>query len=54
MKFIKPFKGATGGNPYPIDFKVGDECPDDLIAAANQVGAVEVEQPKPKTKAEKD
>jgi len=41
MKFIKPFKGATGGNPYPQDFAVGDDCPDDLAQAAQELGAVE-------------
>lgn len=54
MKFIKPFKGATGGNPFPTDFNIGDECPVDLIAAATQVGAIEVEQPKAKAKADKE
>ncbi|MHC3940218.1 hypothetical protein [Paenochrobactrum sp. BZR 201-1] len=52
MKFIKPFKGATGGNPYPTDFNIGDECPEDLIHAAIQVGAVE--RPKAKAKTEKE
>jgi len=46
MKFIKPFKGATGGNPFPQDFAVGDECPDDLVQAAIDAGAVDA----PKTK----
>lgn len=40
MKFTKPFKGATGGNPYPQDFKKGDDCPDDLLEAAKLAGAV--------------
>ncbi|WP_417419247.1 hypothetical protein [Hoeflea sp.] len=41
MKFTKPFKGATGGNPYPQDFNVGDECPADLELAAMEAEAVE-------------
>ncbi|ALJ98221.1 hypothetical protein BiPBO1_07 [Brucella phage BiPBO1] len=48
MKFIKPFKGATGGNPYPTDFNVGDECPSDLENVALAVGAIEVERHKTK------
>jgi len=40
MKFIKPFKGATGGDPYPKEFAIGEDCPDDLIAAAKANGAV--------------
>jgi len=49
MKFIKPFKGATGGNPYPQEFEIGDECPDDLVQAALELRAV---KPAPKTKQE--
>ena len=52
MKFIKPFKGATGGSPYPTDFNVGDECPDNLVRAATEAGAIEA--PKAKTKADKE
>jgi len=44
MKFTKPFKGATGGNPYPQEFNIGDECPDDLERAALASGAVEAAQ----------
>jgi len=44
MKFIKPFKGATGGNPYPQEFDIGDECPADLVQAALELGAVEAAQ----------
>lgn len=48
MKFIKPFKGATGGSPYPTDFNIGDECPENLIRAATEAGAIEIERPKTK------
>lgn len=49
MKFIKPFSGATGGSAYPTDFKVGDDCPDDLVKAATAAGAAEASKPKAKT-----
>lgn len=52
MKFIKPFSGATGGSAYPTEFKVGDDCPDDLVKAATAAGAVEAL--KTKTKADKE
>ena len=52
MKFIKPFSGATGGSAYPTDFNIGDECPDNLVQAATEAGAVEA--PKTKTKADKE
>ncbi|MGJ8529822.1 hypothetical protein [Maritalea sp.] len=45
MKFTKSFKGATGGNPYPQDFEIGDECPDDLLDAAEALGALDEETP---------
>lgn len=54
MKFTKPFKGATGGNSYPQDFKVGDECPDDLLVAAMEANAVSDEKPKAVSKAKAD
>lgn len=56
MKFTKPFKGATGGNPFPQEFKVGDECPADLELAAIAAEAVSDEKPKPapKPKADKE
>lgn len=41
FKFIKPFSGATGGDPFPKQFKVGEQCPDDLIEAAVDQGVVE-------------
>lgn len=40
MKFTKSFMGATGGNPYPQDFKKGDDCPDDLLEAAKLAGVI--------------
>lgn len=50
MKFIKSFRGARRGEVFPTDFKAGEECPDELIAAAKALGAVEVEKSAPKTK----
>ncbi|MBK1780565.1 hypothetical protein JHL22_04985 [Advenella sp. WQ 585] len=42
MKFIKPFKGCKQGDLYPTQFVEGDECPDELLDAAKEVGAVDV------------
>lgn len=41
MKFSKAFRGVPAGEIYPVDFKVGDECPAELEAAAAAVGALE-------------
>lgn len=42
MKFIKPFYGVKNGEIYPTQFQAGDECPDELLDAAKESGAVEV------------
>lgn len=42
MKFIKPFYGVKDGEIYPTQFQAGDECPDELLDAAKEVGAVDV------------
>ena len=42
MKFIKPFKGCKQGDIYPTQFQTGDECPEELLDAAKEVGAVDV------------
>lgn len=39
-KFTKTFTGCTSTDVIPTDFAVGDECPDDLIAAAAEQGAI--------------
>lgn len=39
-KFIKAFLGCTGGEVYPTEFAVGDDCPKDLEEAARSTGAL--------------
>ena len=46
MKFIKPFRGVPDGEFYPVEYKVGDECPAELLEAAQSLGAVEVKKGK--------
>lgn len=46
MKFIKPFRGVPDGEFYPVEYKVGDECPAELLEAAQILGAVEVKKGK--------
>lgn len=46
MKFIKPFRGVPDGDIYPVDYAPGDECPDELLAAAQSAGAVDAKEPK--------
>jgi hypothetical protein len=41
MKFTKSFKGVKAGEIYPTDFEPGDECPPDLLEAAQSLDAVE-------------
>ena len=48
MKFIKPFKGVIEGEFYPTEFKAGDECPPELLEAAQIMEAVEVKPAKTK------
>ncbi len=52
MKFTRSFKGATGGNPYPQEFEVGEDCPADLVKAATEAGAL-AKEAKPKSRASK-
>lgn len=39
-KLIKAFFGVPDGEIYPKAFEVGDECPPELIAGAQSVGAL--------------
>lgn len=48
--FVKPFRGVPLGQIYPVTFNPGDVCPDELLTAAVQAGAVAVKKP---AKAEK-
>ena len=43
-KLTKPFQGVKEGEIYPTEFAAGDECPPELQAAAESLGALE--QPK--------
>lgn len=40
-KFTKPFHGVRDGEIYPTEFAAGDECPSELIAAAESLDALE-------------
>ena len=39
-KLTKPFEGVQEGEIYPTQFAKGDECPDELVAAAIAFGAL--------------
>lgn len=39
-KLTKPFQGVKEGEIYPTDFAPGDECPPELQAAAESLGAL--------------
>lgn len=41
MKLIKAIRGVKLGDIYPTDFQAGDECPDELLGAARELGALE-------------
>lgn len=45
MKLTKPILGCSGGEILPRIYAAGEDCPDDLIAAARELGALE-ERPK--------
>lgn len=42
-KFIKAFRGVRDGDIYPTEFAAGDECPPELVAGAESLGAIEDE-----------
>ena len=41
MKLIKAIRGVMAGEIYPCEFGAGDECPEELLAAARELGALE-------------
>lgn len=41
MKFIKTFKGVPDGEIYPVEYQPGDECPEELEAGAEALGAID-------------
>lgn len=47
-KFVKTFRGVVDGEIYPRDFEEGDDCPDELVAAALELEAIEGAPDKPK------
>lgn len=47
MKFSKPFAGVKNGDVYPTHFHAGDACPDELLVAAQSVGALNDVNPAP-------
>lgn len=40
MKFTKPFKGVPDGEVYPVDYEPGQDCPPELEAGAQAMGAL--------------
>lgn len=43
MQFIAEFRGVPKGAIYPVEYKPGEECPVELLAAAIDLGAVAAE-----------
>lgn len=39
-KLTKAFYGVPDGAIYPIEYKKGDDCPDELMVAAIELGAI--------------
>lgn len=48
MKFIKPFRGVPAGEFYPVSYAVGDECPPELLEAAQIMEVVDTKPAKAK------
>jgi hypothetical protein len=54
MKFKVEWAGVKAGEIYPTEFAVGDECPPELLEAAESLGVLEDQAAKPaRKKAEK-
>lgn len=52
MQFNQTFLGCKAGDIYPTEFQLGEECPPELLEAAQILGAVTApEPPKPTKKA---
>lgn len=45
MKLIKAIRGVKVGEIYPSNFEAGDECPEELQAAARELGALAEDSP---------
>lgn len=52
-KFSKPFRGVKDGDIYPTDFEVGDQCPPELEAGAESLGALTPAKTEKSAKTEK-
>jgi len=50
MIFSKEFRGVRDGEIYPITFQPGEECPPELVEAAQSLEALEVPESKKKEK----
>jgi hypothetical protein len=48
MKFTKPFRGVIDGEFYPTEFQIGDECPSELLEAAQIMEVVDTKKSKSK------
>lgn len=48
MKLKAAFSGVPNGSVYPVEYKVGDECPPELEAAAASLGLLDVKPAKAK------
>ena len=48
MKFTKPFRGVIDGEFYPTEFQIGDECPPELLEAAQIMEVVDTKKSKSK------
>lgn len=44
IKLVKDFLGVRTGNIYPTQFRAGDDCPPELLDAANALGALAQEK----------
>ncbi len=57
MKLAKKFKGVPDGFIYPVVYGAGEDCPEELLAAATAAGALvipDVKAPPKKGKGQKD
>ena len=44
-KFSKPFRGVKDGDIYPTAFEAGEDCPPELEAGAESLGALAPAKP---------
>lgn len=41
MKLKKAMRGVPNGAIYPVDYDKGDDCPDELVDAARELGCLD-------------